>query len=270
MTNDDFWASINKIVSDGYTPEGLQTLNKYAEQFISGRLVYERFSPSEQHGCSTGGANNVIASLLAAAEIRPDSSNAPVGSFKREQQCAAQQEDRIENWARKAECWIENTDKTLSSQLGEQIAEGGEAKVFDNGISLIKTIGLDYYIQPVLALDRVSLHNTWFPETALKVIGFGRDSDMNFQVVAEQPFIQGSRMTEAEIEAFAEKLGFELINRTNWTYSTPEIYLSDLHDENVIKSESGNVLVIDCDIRINTASLKCNGKRILTKKIHFL
>ena len=136
MTNDDFWASINKIVSDGYTPEGLQTLNKYAEQFISGRLVYERFSPSEQHGCSTGGANNVIASLLAAAEIRPDSSNAPVGSFKREQQCAAQQEDRIENWAR--------------------------------------------------------------------------------------------------------------------------------------KSESGNVLVIDCDIRINTASLKCNGKRILTKKIHFL
>jgi len=43
------------------------------EQCNSGWLVYQRFSPQEQHGCATGGATNVIASLLAGAEVGSDS-----------------------------------------------------------------------------------------------------------------------------------------------------------------------------------------------------
>ena len=43
--------------------------------------------------------------------------------------------------------------------------------------------------------------------------------------------------------------------------------LSDMHDENVIRSQSGNIFVIDCDIRINTSELKCGGTRILTTEI---
>ncbi len=42
---------------------------------ISGRLVYQRFSPQEQHGCSEGGTTNVIASLLSGAESGTDSQN---------------------------------------------------------------------------------------------------------------------------------------------------------------------------------------------------
>ena len=51
------------------------------------------------------------------------------------------------------------------------IAEGGEAKVYDHGVTLVKTIGLDYFVQPILALDRISLHNAYFPETRLVVLG---------------------------------------------------------------------------------------------------
>ncbi|MBR1505632.1 MAG: hypothetical protein IJ614_05945, partial [Prevotella sp.] len=65
MNNADFWASICAIIAEGFTPEGLLKLDTYAEQFISGRLVYQRFSPREQHGCAAGGTTNVIASLLA-------------------------------------------------------------------------------------------------------------------------------------------------------------------------------------------------------------
>ena len=50
----------------------------------------------------------------------------------------------------------------------------------------------------------------------------------------------------------------------------PEIYLSDLHDENVIKSVNGNVFVIDCDIRINTPELKLGGIRQLTTEVEFI
>ena len=68
MNNADFWASVRSIIAEGFTPEGLLKLDSYAEQFISGKLVYQRFSPQEQHGCSAGGTTNVIASLLAGAE----------------------------------------------------------------------------------------------------------------------------------------------------------------------------------------------------------
>ena len=48
MNNKDFWDSVNVIIVVGFTPEGLQKLDEYAEQFVTGRLVYQRFSPAEQ------------------------------------------------------------------------------------------------------------------------------------------------------------------------------------------------------------------------------
>ena len=58
------------------------------------------------------------------------------------------------------------------------------------------------------------------------------------------------------------QMGFELKNPRNWTYATPEIYLSDMHDENVIRSNKSNtIFVVDCDIRINTPELRQGGTR---------
>jgi hypothetical protein len=93
------------------------------------------------------------------------------------------------------------------------------------------------------------------------VVGFGRFRDGTFHIIVEQPYIQGTQMSDEEIALFAEHIGFKLINPRNWTFATPEIYLSDLHDENVIRSKEGNIFVVDCDIRINTPELKCGGRR---------
>lgn len=270
MTDKDFWASIKSIEDGGFEPEGLKKLEYYADKFIGNQLVYKRFSPFEQHGCAEGGNVHVIASILAGAGVGTDKLTAPEGSFKRELQCGEIQEKRIEIWAKNVGCWIDDVETALPKQLGEMVAEGGEAKVYYHGASLIKTIGLDYFVLPVLALDRISLHNAYFPETKMIVLGFGRNSDGEFQIVAEQSFIQGEQMGDEEIENYAKSLGFKLINPKNWTYATPEIYLSDLHDENVIKSASGNVFVVDCDIRINTPGLKCGGNRELTNEMEVL
>ena len=245
MNNKDFWNDINSIIDEGFSSEGLSKLESYAEQFISGRLVYQRFSPAEQHGCIAGGPTHVIASLLAGTEnwTNKDAGKG-IGDFKRE---------------------IERGKKTL----GEHIAEGGEAKVYDNGYLLVKTIGLDYFIQPILALDRVSLHNTLFPETSMEVIGFGKTSSQDFNIIVNQPFVEGSHITNAAISEYIQRLGFQLINPRNWTFATPEIYLSDLHDENVILSKEGNVFVVDCDVRINIPELRCGGTRTLTTNVEF-
>jgi len=269
MNNSDFWASIDSIIQEDFSPEGLAKLERYAEQFISGKLVYKRFSPREQYGCAAGGTSNVIASLLAGAKTDADKDAEGNDDFKRECQCGTQQAQRIERWAKAVGIWVDRVDEVLPDVLGEQIAEGGEACVYDDGTTLIKSIGLDYYIQPVLALDRISLHNAYFPETSLSVVGFGRTSEGDFKVVVKQPFIRGMRVSDEEIAVFMQNMGFELRNLRNWTYVTPEIYLSDMHDENVIKSETGTMFVIDCDIRINTPELRQGGQRKLTTKVEF-
>jgi len=153
MNNADFWASIRTIIAGGFTPEGLQKLDSYAEQFISGKLVYQRFSPQEQHGCAAGGTTNVIASLLSGAETSSDCKDSPsFGNYERECQLGAKQETIIEQWAKAVGLWTECVEESLPYSLGEQIAEGGEATVYDHGSTLIKSIGLDYLYNLFLLL----------------------------------------------------------------------------------------------------------------------
>jgi hypothetical protein len=101
-------------------------------------------------------------------------------------------------------------------------------------------------------------------------LGFGNNVNDEFCIIVDQPFIQGSEMTNEEIKDFAMKLGFSSVNPRNWTYATTEVYLSDLHDENVLKSTNANVFVIDCDIRINVPELRCGGMRKYSTEISFL
>ena len=109
MTNHDFWMSINDTLHEGFISEGLAKLDDYAEQFSTGKILYKRFSPSEQLGCVKGGTIHVIASLLAGAEVGANQLTAPEHSFKREQQLGKIQEKRIESWAKKAGCWVDDT-----------------------------------------------------------------------------------------------------------------------------------------------------------------
>ena len=271
MNNADFWASVCEIIAGGFTPDGLHKLDTYAEQFISGRLVYQRFSPREQHGCTAGGEANVIASLLAGAKNSTDSdATQALSDFQREFQRGAKQEAAIEQWAKAVGCWTERVDDSLQRSFGDEIAEGGEARVYDHGATLIKSIGLDYFIQPIFALDRIALHNAYFPETRLTVLGFGRDSQGEFKIICEQPFIGGSHVSDEEIADYMQRMGFELKNPRNWTYATPDIYLSDMHDENVIRSETGAICVVDCDIRINTPELRQGGTRRISNEVVFI
>ena len=84
MNNQDFWHSIHSIIDEGFTANGLSKLESYAEQFITQRLVYKRFSSAEQYGCSKGSTTHVIASLLAGAETAADRGVSQELTFKEE------------------------------------------------------------------------------------------------------------------------------------------------------------------------------------------
>lgn len=103
----------------------------------------------------------------------------------------------------------------------------------------------------------------------MTVLGFGTNKHGDFKILVEQPFVEGVKVTDDEILQFMKNMGFELKNARNWTYATREVYLSDMHDENVIKSLKGTIFVIDCDIRINTPELRQGGTRKLSTEVEY-
>ena len=96
------------------------------------------------------------------------------------------------------------------------------------------------------------LHNTLFPETQMKVIGFTRDSDGLFRVVLTQPYVPCERLaTKAEIDALAASKGFHDNRDGNGVnYIGERLYLEDMHPANVfIDPQSGKPICIDCIVK---------------------
>lgn len=133
MDNSDFWASVAALVKEGFAPEGLSKLERYAEQFISGQLVYKRFSPLEQHGCAAGGASHVIATLLAGAETQADKDASGANSFQRERQRGAQEAERIEHWARTVGIWIDRWTTCCPGHWENRLPKGARRVFMTTG-----------------------------------------------------------------------------------------------------------------------------------------
>jgi hypothetical protein len=224
-------------------------------------VVSERYTPQERRGIEVGGRCLEIGALLVGGSIDASEEVEGRDPYDREEQRRETQEWALERWAKENGCWYENTDEALGERY-PFLAEGGEATVYFNGSSVIKAIGLDYFVSPQMALDRIVLHNFLFEySTPMVVLGYGRSYEGYFKVVVEQPYIRGEQMTEEEIEMFTQQIGFDLRRRGNWTYTNDDIYISDLHNENVLRTPKGNVAVIDADVRINLPELGYDGRR---------
>lgn len=226
-------------------------------------LVSKRFTPEERKGFEEGNRILENATYLVGGSQSTSGKAKEQDPFEREEQRREAQEQVLEDWAKANNLWIDNTESQLSEKYS-YLTEGGEADVYLDAENnkVIKAIGLDYYVSPQLALDRIVLHNYLFgDETPLNIKGFGRNSEGYFKIIVEQPYVKGESLSYDEIESYIESLGFPVRNRGNWTYANEDIYISDLHDENVIRTPEGNIAVIDAYIRINTPELKYGGIR---------
>ena len=254
---------INKAKESGkWTPEALKTLDNLITDIENGKVTYQRFPQEASRASYQGGRANEAASILLSTNESSDSRNprAVRERYERDKREQPIQERIVEAWAKAKGIWHDNLD-TIEGK--EQIGKGGEAKVFanDGDINVTKILSTEYFVTPQFALDRITLHNTLFPEAPLKVLGFGRNSKGEFQFLVEQPFIQGKHATKKEIHDFISKMGFTKTDKDRGnTFISDDLYLSDLHDENVIKTANNTLVVIDADLRLNTPELNRNGK----------
>lgn len=257
------------IETGNWSTEALRELDNLINDLEDGKVTYQRFPQEASRGLYQGGRANEAASLLLRGSKGSGRENtlSVEERYERDKREQPVQERIVESWAKAAGIWHDNLD-TIAGK--KQIAEGGEANVFynDGDTDVTKILSTEYFITPQFALDRITLHNTLFPEAPLKITGFGRSSDGEFKFIVEQPFIQGEHTSKEEIQQFIERAGFTKSDKDKGnTYTTDDIYVSDLHDENVLKTKEGNLIVIDADVRWNTPELNRGGKHVIDNSL---
>ena len=227
------------IAKEGFTALTLQEIDNYIKEIQHGREDFSRFNLSEHAGLCKGGAPLIGASIIACyarASITTGSHAEGSEGGPANWEIDELQEKLIEQWAKTANLWEENSEKILSKKFGPMIAQGAEAKVYyyDGDISVVKE-RTSIYSTWQKALDAIVLHNYLFPETEMKVIGFTRDNDNLMRIVLTQPYVNCERLaTKEEIDEMVMAKGF----RDNWNgqgvnYISDRLALEDMHPANV-------------------------------------
>ena len=254
------------IAKEGFTDITLHEISNYIKDIQNGTEDFPRFNLSEHAGFCTAGAPLIGASIIACyatASLTAGSnaegcegqckSRAEISSLDlcRDAACARSTEQG--EWAKAANLWEDDSEQILTEEFGPKIAQGAEAKVYykEGNTSVVKE-RTSIYSTWQKALDAIVLHNCLFPETAMKVIGFTRDSDNLMRIVLTQPYVNCKRLaTKDEIDDMVAAKGF----RDNWNgqgvnYISDRLALEDMHPANVfVDVVTDKPICIDCIVK---------------------
>ena len=245
------------IKYNGFSEHTLQLIDNYANDILYGRTNLDRFNQSEHAGLCSGGASLIGAYIVccyARASFEPGRFSARCQEKKPSNwEIDAKQEEVLQRWAEAKQLWFPHSEQILPANYGPKIAQQAEAKVYyrPGDTSVIKE-RTSIYATLGKALEAIILHNSLFPETKMKVIGFTRDSDGLFRTILTQQFIECERLaTKEEIDELVAAKGFH-DNREGEgvNYIGDRLYLEDMHPANVfIDKLTGKPTCIDCIVK---------------------
>ena len=206
------------IAADGFSENTLQMIDDLTNDIRYGRKDFVGFTLSEHAGLCKGGAPLIGASIVVGYARRSLASGGHAegsqGSGPANWQIDEEQERLLETWAKAKGLWFGHSESIIEKNFGPMIAQGAEAKVYykEGDLSVAKE-RTSIYSTTQKALEAIALHNYLFPETAMRVIGFTRDSDGLLRTVLTQPYIRCKRLaTKEEIDNMVIEKGF----RDNW------------------------------------------------------
>ena len=218
--------------------------------------LYRRLPQEALGGLSKGGRRNAQASLLlrggfAAGGKKPEGLG--TSGYTAEQEL-------LGSWAERDGCWKDFADGFLQKNGARFLSSGSEARVYLKNGYVYKTIDWNHYGTMAKVLDRISIHNAFFPETKMEVLGFGMRDDAEdnrgFCVIVKQPFVVGEIPSgPEEVHTAMKESGIDLPSFASaWCFldKKENILLYDLHDQNIVVDKYGNVQVFDCEAFINT------------------
>lgn len=244
------------IAADGFSPSTLHIIDALINDIENGTTDFPRFNRQEHSGLCKAGPALIGASIVAsyaAGSLAAGVNVAGGQGSPANWQIDELQEQLIEQWAKASLLWVESSDKVLRESFGPMIAQGAEAKVYYRaGSPAVLKERASIYATTQKALDAIVLHNYFFPETAMHVIGFTRDSDGLFRIILTQPYVRCLRLaTKEEIDNLMERKGFR-DNKFGQgvNYISERIALEDMHPANVFIDEvTALPICIDCIVK---------------------
>lgn len=167
-------------------------------------------------------------------------------------------ERTIEQYAKENDLWVPIT--TLND-LGEPLPSGNESDVFlrPETHEVFKVNNLTNTQTLFGLFDSITSHNNLFPETTYTIVGFtGFDNGTIYPILKQNYVANATEATDTEIEDYMKNMGFEKTGRAR--FSNGEIEVSDLYPRNVLKSQSGEIYVIDNILKSDTSQPKTTEK----------
>lgn len=179
----------------------------------------------------------------------------------------AQVYGQIEQWAKENGCYFTEDDIAKDSLDGKVWNdEGVEATIYrsKDGKSVIKVMSIDNYYNNAIDyyLDRNNHFNEVFPDTAIEVVGYGRDSEGRPSIIYKQPLVEGKTVYDyfngddikanEYIDNMLAEMGYDkkvahddfgLEADSNGKYN-----LFDVNYRNVIIDKDGKPHVIDAEV----------------------
>lgn len=257
-----------QIVSGRFDSVSLENLTKEVEQLLNGKEEFNRYrlEPELQEEMRKSGRILAAAGIICRADESSGAKHAP-GTYEFDKETGERQVKLLERYAKATGCWF-GRDFTEHLDMSAFVSIGGEAEVYRaSPKNVLKLHTLAFTVSPQKLIDRIIAHNTMFGGTRITLKGFGRNSMGEFCFIYNQPFVQGKCASEEEIRDMLNSIGREKIEEYTHggiNFKTSMYLFDDFHCENVIKDKfSGQLFVIDSDLRFNTPELGLGGKFII-------
>lgn len=247
-----------------FAPAMTQELNQKVFDNLKRKLQLDKYESRSEGNARTAGEQGQAADgdLLRESQARIQRRDSSLREAEEQRVLTQRQQEQrnsedkaaLEKLAKEQGRWRDHVDERLEEDLGEMIGHGAESYVYripDGPVLKARTIDPDIegsYKSLEEALASIEIHNRLFPETAMKIVGYG-ESDGEFNVILEQPYIEGRFATKEEIDQFIkEKFDAEkdpsVVGDTS--YKTDAYLMQDLKEKNVIVRD-GKLYVIDGD-----------------------
>lgn len=163
--------------------------------------------------------------------------------------------EALRSYANSQQLWLDGNEFTrLWVDQGE--IEGGEHQVIYFHSRVFKRNNLYYHSNWLEYFHRLVLHNWLFPETMIRFEGLMMVEDELQPVISQKAFLAIRGASRREVEKEMQRRGF--VRRFADNYYNPDMGISveDLHDENVLVSPAGSLLIFDPVIYLTTSEKK--------------
>lgn len=152
-----------------------------------------------------------------------------------------------EIWAKTHNCWI---PLTKVFDLGIPGPSGSESDTYISADGFVfKQNNLLHTSGSIIeAIMRFLMHNLIFPDTAYRLLAFTGFSGRSIYPIVRQQYIKGGTpATQNEIDCYMSAIGFEKSDVGK--YYNADFLVSDLLPKNVLRDQTGDIYIIDAEIK---------------------